>query len=55
MGVERTPPLSPEGSREVWEEMRRPPADTPERRATFERARQINSLKRRAPQRRSVP
>lgn len=32
-----TPPLSLEGSREVEEEMARPPADTPERRALFER------------------
>jgi hypothetical protein len=35
----RTPPLSPEGSREVEEEMARPPADTPERRALSERVR----------------
>lgn len=34
-----TPPLSLEGSREVEEEMARPPADTPERRALFERVR----------------
>lgn len=34
-----TPPLSVEASREILEEMARPPADTPERRATFERAR----------------
>ncbi len=47
--MERTPPLSDEGSREVEEEMRRPPADTPERRATFTRVREIReSLKRRA-------
>ena len=38
MSMRRTPPLSVEGSREVIEEMSRPPADTPERRATFERA-----------------
>jgi hypothetical protein len=49
MGMERTPPLSDEGSREVEEEMRRPPADTPERRATFARVREIReTLKRRA-------
>lgn len=49
MGMERTPPLSEEGSREVEEEMRRPPADTPERRATFALVREIReSLKRRA-------
>jgi hypothetical protein len=34
-----TPPLSVEASREILEEMSRPPADTLERRATFERAR----------------
>jgi len=38
MSMRRTPPLSVEGSREVIEEMKRPPADTPERRRTFERA-----------------
>ena len=31
----RTPPLSDEGVREILEEMANPPADTPERRATF--------------------
>ena len=35
----RTPPLSLAGSREVEEEMARPPADTPERRSLFERVR----------------
>jgi len=34
-----TPPFSMEAPREILEEMARPPADTPERRATFERAR----------------
>ncbi|HEU4456362.1 MAG TPA: hypothetical protein VFR81_25065 [Longimicrobium sp.] len=34
-----TPPLSVDASREILEEMARPPADTPERRAIFERAR----------------
>jgi hypothetical protein len=49
MGMERTPPLSDEGSREVEEEMSHPPADTPERRATFARVREIReTLKRRA-------
>lgn len=38
-GVFPTPPLSVEASREILEEMARPPADTPERRAIFERAR----------------
>ncbi len=42
MSMRRTPPLSLEGSREVIEEMRRPPEDTPERRATFVRARQMH-------------
>ena len=37
--MRRTPPLSLEGSREVFEEMARPPEDTPERRETLERAR----------------
>jgi len=36
MSMRRTPPLSLEGSREVIEEMKRPPADTPERRRMFE-------------------
>jgi hypothetical protein len=36
MSMRRTPPLSIEGSREVLEEMSRPPADTPERRRMFE-------------------
>lgn len=42
MSMYRTPVLSVEGSREVIEEMNRPPADTPERRATFERADQMH-------------
>ena len=49
MGTERTPPLSTEGSREVEEEMRRPPADTPERRRMSALLRDVReSLKRRA-------
>jgi len=36
MSVRRTPPLSLKGSREVLEEMSRPPEDTPERRRMFE-------------------
>lgn len=47
MGVERTPPLSPEVSAEIWEEMHRPPEDTPERRATFERVRRVKERRRR--------
>ncbi len=38
MSMRPTPRLSVEGTREILEEMARPPADTPERRATFERA-----------------
>ncbi|HEX8245444.1 MAG TPA: hypothetical protein VF541_18175 [Longimicrobium sp.] len=47
MGMRRTPPLSLEGSREVHEEMARPPENTPERRATFERARAMAALRKR--------
>ena len=47
MSMRRTPPLLIEGSREVIEEMSRPPADTPERRATLERARALRPLVRR--------
>jgi hypothetical protein len=47
MGTERTPPLSDEGSREVEEEMRRPPADTPERRRTFEGVRRWAEIRKR--------
>jgi hypothetical protein len=36
MGMRPTPPLSLKGSREVLEEMSKPPADTPERRRMFE-------------------
>ena len=45
--TERTPPLSDEGSREVEEEMRRPPDDTAERQATLERAREWAEIRRR--------
>lgn len=47
MSMRRTPVLSVEGSREVIEEMSRPPADTPERRATFERAKAMRPFVRR--------
>jgi hypothetical protein len=47
MSTRRTPPLSLEGSREVYEEMARPPEDTPERRATFERVDAMAALRRR--------
>jgi hypothetical protein len=43
----RTPPLSIKGSREVEEEMARPPADTPERRSLFERVRVRAAMRRR--------
>ena len=36
MSMRRTPLLSVEGSREVIEEMKRPPADTPQRRRMWE-------------------
>jgi len=41
MSMRRTPPLSIEGSREVLEEMSKPPADTPERRATWKRIHEL--------------
>lgn len=44
MLIRQTPDLSPEGTEEVLAEMRAPPADTPERRATFERARAAKFL-----------
>jgi hypothetical protein len=47
MSTERTPPLSDEGSREVEEEMSGPPADTPERRRTFEGVRRWAEIRRR--------
>ncbi len=47
MSTERTPPLSDEASREVEEEMRRPPADTPERRRTSELLREMAAWRKR--------
>jgi hypothetical protein len=44
MSMRRTPPLSIEGSREVIEEMSRPPADTPERRRMFELAEEMRPV-----------
>jgi hypothetical protein len=41
MSMRRTPPLSVEGSREVTEEMKRPPPDTPGRRRMFELMKQV--------------
>ena len=40
--------LSDEGVREILEEMAKPPEDTPERRATFARARQMEEARRRS-------
>lgn len=50
----RTPPLSPEGSRAVEAEMAQPPADTPARRAMFERVR-IRTAKRQVSETGSIP
>lgn len=47
MGIRRTPPLSLEGSREVLEELSRPPKDTPERRKLFDRVRIIEETEKR--------
>lgn len=44
----RTPPLSREGTREVLEEMSKPPEDTPERRAMEERVRIMKEVRRRS-------
>lgn len=41
MSMRPTPRLSVEGTREILEEMARPPANTPERRATFARVRAL--------------
>lgn len=41
MKIKRTGRLSLKDSKKILEEMARPPADTPERRATFERVRQV--------------
>lgn len=42
------PILSREGTREILEEMSKPPADTPERRATFERMKELRPVVERA-------
>ena len=44
----RTPRLSDEEAQEILEEMARPPEDTPERRATFARARIMEEVRRRS-------
>ena len=47
MRLNRMRPLSFEGTREVLEEMSRPPEDTPERRRTMERVREIEAIRKR--------
>jgi len=47
MSTERTPPLSVEASREIEEEMRRPPADTPGRRRMSELLREMAEWRKR--------
>ncbi|HYR08528.1 MAG TPA: hypothetical protein VEQ60_12190 [Longimicrobium sp.] len=47
MGTQRTPPLSLKKSREVYEEMARPPENTPQRRMVFERMREMIALRKR--------
>ncbi|MFP5406773.1 MAG: hypothetical protein ACLGHY_10705 [Gammaproteobacteria bacterium] len=47
MGIRRTPPLSLAGSREVREEMKRGPEDTPERREFMALVRKMQALRRR--------
>ena len=46
MSTKPTPVLAPESVKEILAEMSRPPADTPERRATFARARYAEFLVR---------
>lgn len=48
MTIRPTPPLSPEGMAEVAAELDAPPADTPERRATFALAKAATPLVERA-------
>lgn len=48
MSTRPTPPLAPEGNAEIVAEMSNPPEDTPERRATFDRARAAQGLVQRA-------
>jgi hypothetical protein len=47
MGTKRTPPLSLKKSREVYEEMARPPENTPQRRMVFEKMREMAALRKR--------
>jgi len=55
MAMKRTPPLSLRGSREVHEEMARPPEDTPARRRMFERVRAMEALRERLAAEVSIP
>ena len=48
MSYRRTPPLSPEGTREVLEEMTKPAEDTPERRAFEKQVRIMDEVRRRS-------
>jgi len=48
MRYKRTSPLSVEGSREVFDEMSRPPKDTPERRETEKRVRFMEEVSKRS-------
>jgi hypothetical protein len=47
MGTKPTPALSLKKSREVYQEMARPPEDTPQRRMVFERMREMVALRKR--------
>jgi hypothetical protein len=47
MRLNRVRPLSLEGTREVLEEMSRPPEDTPERRRTLDLAREMEAARAR--------
>jgi hypothetical protein len=51
MSVEPTPPVSLECWLEILEEMANPPANTPERRATFARARIMEKVLQRSRER----
>lgn len=55
MATKRTPPLSLRGSQEVYEEMGRPPEDTPARRRMFERVRAMEALRKRLAAEEKIP
>lgn len=48
MSYRRTPPLSPEGTRELLDEMSRPAEDTPERREFEKQVRIMEEVRRRS-------